>query len=473
MPLINFSGLASGIDSEALINATSEATRQQRVVPYEENIEELEDENSALTELKTLLTDFQTLAEDFSTIAGGGVTKEATSSDETAVTATASKSATNGSYGITVTQLATNATYSFESSIGPYTSSTDAIAPAISDTGNSNVVIDIGTAPEDSVTIAIDATTTLSDFVSDFNNSTTLASATIVNVKTGGSDDYRIVITTANEGQEKGSISVNIGSDITTAGAFDAIGAGDINQAQDAQFSIDGIDGALTRSSNTVNDVIPGVSFRLEAAGSTTITIGDDVASTVAEVQALVEAYNDIVTFIEENNLIIREENGEDVENIFGPLASTRVDDNVLSSIRSDISSSTYDSGTAIKIFADLGITTERDGTLQFNSSELEDAIEDEPNSVSKILRNFADQVALTGGTIDQFTRFNGLFDTTIQSNTELISDLNDRIATAEESIARTEEIMRQRFARLEALISDLQSQQSALTSALAGLGTG
>ena len=96
MPTINFSGIASGIDSEALIDATSEATRQQRVTPLEENVEELTDTNDALTEIKTKLTSFKTLLGDFTTINGGPILKQASSTNEAIVSATASNGANNG-----------------------------------------------------------------------------------------------------------------------------------------------------------------------------------------------------------------------------------------------------------------------------------------------------------------------------------------------------------------------------------------
>jgi flagellar hook-associated protein 2 len=89
------------------------------------------------------------------------------------------------------------------------------------------------------------------------------------------------------------------------------------------------------------------------------------------------------------------------------------------------------------------------------------------------VLQRFADAVAATGGTIDVYTRFNGLFDITTNSNKTLITSLNQQIADAEAQITRNEEQMRARFARLESQMSRMQQQQSSLTSALAGLGGG
>ena len=121
-------------------------------------------------------------------------------------------------------------------------------------------------------------------------------------------------------------------------------------------------------------------------------------------------------------------------------------------------------------ILADMGITTERDGTLKFDSTKLQEAISKEPSSVGALLNSLADTTATTGGTIDQYTRFNGLLGVTIDANKTTITDLNQRIADAEKQIAQQAENMKARYARLESLMSKLQSQQSSLTSALAGL---
>ena len=59
----------------------------------------------------------------------------------------------------------------------------------------------------------------------------------------------------------------------------------------------------------------------------------------------------------------------------------------------------------------------------------------------------------------------------TLNNNKDAVSDLNARIQEAEKQIARQEESLKARYARLEGLMSKLQQQQSSLTSALSGLG--
>jgi flagellar capping protein FliD len=83
----------------------------------------------------------------------------------------------------------------------------------------------------------------------------------------------------------------------------------------------------------------------------------------------------------------------------------------------------------------------------------------------------FADATATASGIINQFTKFNGLLDLSINANKTTIDDLNQRIADAEAQIDRQTEQLRAKYARLESLMGKLQNQQASLTSALAGLG--
>ncbi|MCB0329102.1 MAG: flagellar filament capping protein FliD [Bdellovibrionales bacterium] len=474
MPLINFSGLASGIDSEALIDATVEARRAVRVVPKEEEIAELEGENTAFAELTTLLDELKSILLDFTDLSGGGVSKTVSSSDETTVTAVASNSANNGTYTISsVTALAENATFTYGESIS---STTDTIMDP-GDTGTSIVTIGTGSEAE-TFNINVTDTTTYADYVTQFNASTDKATAQLVNIAApSATADYRIVITTNNVGTSLGALTID-NSTAGTGGSLDdhlSTAGATTDPATDSSFVLSGV-GTITRSSNTINDVIPGVTFTLEDTGGSNIVlqVQTDSSGTESAVSEFIEKYNEIVEFINENNLITREENGANIDNIFGPLANTRVDDGVLSSLRSEIVGSTYDITTnAVRIFADLGITTERDGTLAFDTDDFQDALSDEPDSVNQILQNFANATAKTGELLEQYTRFNGIIDNAETNNNDRIEDINKEIARAEEFIEREATQIRTRFARLEATISQLQSQQQALTSALAGLGAG
>lgn len=467
MSVINFSGIASGIDTNALIDATIAAQRQVRIKPNETRVSELEETNAAYEELSTKLDAFRTLAQGFSSLSGGGVSRAGTSTRESVVTASASNSATNGTYSVTVTDLARNHTYSFDQT---YSSSTDALQSSLTGAeaaADRTVTFTVGTgAEQETVSVVVtDGSYSANDFITAFNAASSKAEASLVNVGTSSSPSYKIVISSLYEGTEKGQVArTSLGASLTNLTAYSE------SAATNAAFTITGI-GSITRSSNTVTDVIPGVTLNLGSAGTATVKISEDAATTSSKVQELVDSFNSIVSFIAENNLVKREETSNDVKNVFAPLAATRTDDNALQAMRSVFSSSVASGGSTVRIFSDLGITTERDGSLKVDTTKLEAAIARESSSVSDLLKSFGDTVSLTGGTIDLYTRFNGLIDVTVNGNKTQITDLNTRIAEAEKSLEKQTESLRARYARLESVMGKLQQQQSSLTSALAGLG--
>ena len=461
MSTITFSGLASGIDSESLIKATSEATRIAKVNPKEEKVTQMESENSSLEELKTMLNDLKDIVDGFSSINGGAVAKSGTSSDETVVAASASKMASRGSYVVEVEQLARNSSFAFISD-NPYTDVTDKINSNI--TEPQTVSMTIG-SPSVLETISVEVTnsTTLSDFVNKFNEQSDYAVASLVNKGTPASPDYVVMVVAENSGSEKGIASVTIPDDLKTGGVWDT-GCVMI-EGKDALLNVNGVD--LVRSSNTINDVISGVTFTLNSIGSAFITVDTDKETTEANLQEFVDLYNDIIEYITKNDKVERDESGDEVSNTYGSLAKTNVDENLMSSLRTDISSAKIAAGKAVRIMADLGITTKQDGTLNFDTDVLAEALENNADDANEVTKALGDKMGLTSGTINIYIRFNGLIDLSINNNKTEISDLNERISRAEEIIAQKEEAMRRRFARLESTMSNLQSTQTSLTSML------
>lgn len=464
--LISFSGLASGIDSSALIKATLDQARAARVVPLQNRISTIKDTNDSFSKLKGLLGSLNTAASKFRTVNGGALAKSASSSDETIANAVATGAAVNGSYSINVTQLARSANYSFNDR---YSSSTAAINSSINDGASAasrTINVDVGTGTDqESVAVVLTSTTSISDFVQQFNAQSTKATASVVNVGTSSAPSYAISIASNNQGSDLGELSVNVGSEIQTAGSG-ALTSSTITQALNAEFTLSGVSGTISKSSNSVSDLLPGLTFNLQGTGSATISVKDDSAASASKVQQFVDAYNEVVKYVSENDRVDRDESGKDAKILFGPLAGTSLDEGLQSALRAAFSSSTT-SGNIVNTLADLGISTQRDGTLKFDSSAFSSALSSDPEGVRTVAGNLGESLASVDGTIAQYTRFNGLIDAASKSGSDEISKLNSRIGTIEAALAKEQESLTARFARLESLIGQLSSQQSSLSQIL------
>lgn len=474
MATINFSGLASGIDTEGLITATLDAQRRTLIKPAEDRVQEFTETNDSLSELKSKFETLQGKMREISSLRLGAVNYGATSSDETIVTATATNAASVGSYRISNVSLAKNGTWTLNSSGATYTSSSDVIW---SGAAGQNVTVTIGTGSEQLiVAVPVTSSTTLEGFVQAFNESSgvsTRAVASVVNVGGSASPNYKVVINTLKTGTVDGSLSVSVDAAITAASRLNTNSS---SAATNAAFTIEGI-GTIASATNQVTDVIPNLTLNLQAAtSSTTVTVSvqPDASATAAKLQDIVDAFNDIVEYINTNNVVTREDSGSNSSNTFSPLAKTRVDDNVLRNVRDTLIGAVYSGGTEIKVLADLGIETDgiaRNGKLRFKADILTESLAKESSSVNQILLNWGDANVLTGtGRIDLAVRFNGTFDTTINANKSQITNLNDTIARQEAALAKKEQSLRAQFARFESAMSKLQQQQSQLGSALSAL---
>lgn len=456
---IQFSGLASGIDSASLIDSLIEA-RSKTNEMRKKQVESLGSENDQLEEFNTRLLALNDLIDKFRSSNSGGLSKAVSSSDSTKVSATANGTAAVGAIDVNVTSVAKSARASFS---GTYASTSTAV-------GAGSITIDVGTGSnKKSISVTTTGTDTLQSLANSINANSDAAGnllASVVNVGTEAAPSYRMLLQTLQTGTEKGTLAVSANT-IGSLGAID--GASEVT-ASDAVFSISGIPGTITRSTNSVSDVLSGITLQLD--GKTTspvsLAVSSDAQATADALKEIVDTFNDLVSFANENN-IVTQNKGSDNSNSFGPLAKTRIDDDFLSALRSNLSGASSESGTLAKSFADLGLSTNRDGTLAFDSDTFIETASKDPYGATELLNSFADATAGVSGTIYQYTRLDGFIDMAQNSNRSEIDSIQDAIDRLDASNAKYRESLTLKYARLESTTARLQSQQSAL----AGLSGG
>ena len=463
MPIAQFSGLASGIDSKALIDAIIEA-RELVNEKRKAEVEHLTSETDALEELNTKLLALNDLIDPLRTANAGGLSKRAASSDPTVGTAIVGSNANNASYNITVTSIANSSTGSFDNS---YTTATDFVSTA----GSGNVTLTVGLGAEQVIINAAvtQNSTTLDQLVLAINNDPNAAgrvAASVVNVGTTASPSYKLMFTSLQQGTSSGTLALAADAAIT-----ELSGLATVDPATDAVFSLDGVTGSVTRDSNTVDDVISGITFNLLKAGTTTISIGNDADTTADKMDEIVSAFNEIVEFVNENDTLTRDSESRDGNVIYGSLAKTRIDNDFLAFFRSNISAATAAGGTSVTSMSELGLSTNRDGTITFDPDTFKEAVGDDPVGVGQVLNSFADAAAGVSGSIYQFTKLQGFIDIGVESNNSEITNINEAIAALERQTAKQREGLERQFSKLESVTSRLQRRQSALSGILAGLG--
>ncbi len=150
---------------------------------------------------------------------------------------------------------------------------------------------------------------------------------------------------------------------------------------QDAQVEVDGV--VYERSSNSIGDLIAGVTLNLVSAdSSTTITMNvqRDLDGIKEKIQSFVDQYNEIITAIKEQ-MSYDEENQEPGGVLFGDGTLRSVQSDLMNQVIQSVSglSSSY---TSLGL---IGLNLKNDGTLEINDSKLTDLLNN----------NFSDVVSL------------------------------------------------------------------------------
>jgi flagellar hook-associated protein 2 len=452
MASISSPGIGSGLDISGIISklmqveaqpltalATKEASFQAKL--------------TAFGSLKGALSSLQTAAQTLKNTSTFSA-KSASTADTTVATASASTTATAGTYDIAITTLA---------KAHSIRSSTNFAAGATFDGGTLSIQVGTGTAQ----TITLEAGKTLAQVATAINDAKTGVSATVV--------DTGILVLTSNTTGTTGNITFSATAAVPDDGNATTLALSDLNTtsqlqaAQNASFTVNGITPAFSRSSNTVTDAITGITLNLlKEASSTKLTVAANTGAVTSAVNAFVKAYNDAISGIKQMTAY-------DAAN---KKASVLTGDSTARSIQSQLSSlvSTSVSGITgdISRLSDLGITVQKDGTLAVDSSKLSTAVSDPGKDVAALFTQ------TTTGNEGIAVRFNTLLEGIVGSSGLItsrtdginasIKDLQKRADALNLRLTSVEARYRAQFSRLDTLISSMNQTSTYLAQQLANL---
>lgn len=460
---ISFGGLASGLDTKAIISA---------LVSIEERpIRALEAKKTSYTKQKSLFGDLKGLLDKLATAAKALKTtteflaRKATSDDEDIVTATASSSAQPGTYKIKVTALAQAQVNRSVGSASP----TAQFPPAPG--GESEFIINIG---GNSVPIPLTGTPTLQSIADAINakddepGSELGVRAEVVDTGdlVNPNQRYQLVLRSTKTGPE-GAFTIE--PTLPGTGAFETlinqVNSTFVSQPTQATVEINGL--TVRRSTNQINDLFPGVTLDLKSAPTAptpakevTITVANDAEATTKKVQEFVDAYNKVVDFMTEQSALDAE--GKAKSPLFG--------DSTLRSLRSNLrtivgGSVTGTANTSFQMLSQLGIKADTAGKLTLDAGKLGDALATDEDGVAAVFTQATTGIA--GKLIDQVEVYTDSVDGLLKSRNDAfdrrVKDTQTRIEQAERRLTLYEKQLEVKYANLESLLSKLQSQGSSV----------
>lgn len=448
---ISFGGLASGLDTQAIISALV-AVEERPIFQLERTKSSLQQQKSLFGDLNGLLDKLTDAAKALKTTSSF-LQMKATSSNEDILTASASSTATPGTYGVTVLDLAKGQVNTAGSA-----SATDPIANT-----NPTVTMQLDVGGN---TYFISSDNNLEAIASAINSeddtNETGVRAEVVDTGSGAtaSERYQLVIRSEEPGSDN---SFTLAADDGGTGFDDLIA--DLNTdpiaATDSHIQVNGLD--IYRSSNTVADLFGGITLDLKsinAAEEVTITVATDGEETSTKVKELVDAYNAAVDFFESQN-VLDEEGGAQ-----SPLFGDTTLRSIRTSMRSIVGGSVATTGNeAFQLLSQIGITADTKGKLEFNQSKFEEALAEDEAAVTSLFSDTTNGIAARLETqIDLYTdSVDGLIKTRNDGFDRRIKQTTNRIDDAERRLEQYQQQLTVKYANLEQLLSRLQGQGSSI----------
>lgn len=450
-PLFSFSGLASGLDTNSIIQQLLAIERQPRK-RLELQQARLDARKQALSAIDARADQLRDAVAALRSSATWAPVQQISTSQNTIVEATLDGAASPGGYQVEVLQLARaeQRTYDFT-------------APASDDT------LTIG-----SWSTTVTAGTTIEDLAAQINAD---ENAPVYAVVVQG----RLVLSSRQTGTS-GAFTANA--------SFLSEDTGAARLAQDAQFKVDGV--LYTRSSNRVSDVIAGVTLDLRAASpGTTVTVnvtppGVDRAAVKAKVKAFVEAYNSLLDLVRDDLAETPVKNPTTTTDARkGALYADSSLRDLVGQLRQLVSDPVAGLAADRDELAEIGISTGATtgsgtinpnavaGRLTFDEAKFDAALDADPLGVQKLVGAVAGSDGFAqrlDTTLAAWAGPGGVFDQRQTSISSEISTIQDRMAAIDRRLELREQQLRAQFTAMEEALQAVQAQGSWLQAQLAGM---
>jgi flagellar hook-associated protein 2 len=438
---ITLSGF-NNIDFSSILNALM---AQERIP-----VTQLTTQRTALTNQKTFFSTFASKlasldsAVDALTAANAFDGRAATVSDPTSASVSVGGSTPRGSYSIVVDTLAKAQV------TGTSSTHTDR---------DTTIVADAGTLTIGGVVVTLTGPVTLDGLRDAINGTAGIGVAASI-VQNGG--NFQLALTGQQTGQANSFAIVNG----LSGGAGVAFAATNAQDASNATGTVNGV--AFSTSTNRVEGVIPEGTLDIvktaPPANPIVVTITGDRSSTKELVRKVRLAYNEVVAFIDDQQMAAKEKNpasiGRDplVRNLRSQLAQVLNQERTVSGVFTAISQ--------------VGLSFSRTGQLEFNEAEFDAALDRDAPGVQALFRGSGSGVGAVAGAFDSlsttiatYTNAGGLLPTMQSRLDEQVLRIGQRIDDFELRLAARREALQREFTAADLAIKQLNNSVGQLGS--------
>lgn len=469
----------SGLDIDSIVTKMVAAEKAPKQDQLNATQSKATAQLTAIGSLKGAISEFQTALTTLNSPTSFQA-RAVTLSKSDYLTATASTSASVGSYQVTVTQLAGSSKVALASvpATSTTTSSDNKTSTSPTTFGKGTLSIKVGDTKLSD--IQVDATNNTLSGIRDAINKAGQSqgiSASVVNddsgsrlvlssTKTGDGNDISVAVS-GDDGSGKQSLTklayTPSGTDST-----DPAAAHSLTKAKSAQMTIDGL--KVTSASNTVSNAVDGLSFTLKATtpadSPMTVGVSQDESGVKGNIKGFVDAYNKLMGVIKTQTSVTK------VGDNSSPIAAALVGDatarGLTTTIRSELG--TMQGTGAVKALADLGITTQKDGTLAIDDTKLGKMVSSNFSDLSSFFTGDQGIAARLKGKLDPYTMTNGILEQRSNSLSTTLKNVDAQTATLNTRMTALSDRLYKQYNAMDQLYSSLSSTASSLSQQLAAM---
>ncbi len=457
------SGLGTGLDIGGMVTAIADAEKAPKQAQIDRLTTKTETSLSAVGTLTSAVETFEAsltaLESSSSSFEGLGVQ----SSADGVASATAGAGAVPGSYKVEVISLASSSKVASASLEGGASTTFDSGGTLTIDVGD-NASYEVQVAPGASLTEIRDA-------INSQLSATAGISANIITDASGA----RLVLSSEVTGEgtdlyvkgtgDLAALNINVDED----GNHDltqqsGTGAGSITLASNASYKIDGLE--LSSSTNTVT-ALSGLSIKLTAEGTTTLTVAPNTEGLKTSIEAFVSAYNNLITV---TNALTRVTTSEDETSTdAGALVGDALVRSLLGSIRNELVQPSTGSGE-LSVLAQLGVTTNKDGTLSIDDAKLSSALETHYDEVQAFFVGDDGLIPRLKSVTEPYTAPGGLLAGRTESLQKTMTQLSEQQQALDRRIDSLTTSLYTKYNNMDILVAQLNASSASLLSTLEAL---
>ncbi|GLZ23494.1 B-type flagellar hook-associated protein 2 [Stutzerimonas stutzeri] len=462
-------GIGSGIDIDSIVKSMVAAER----APKESQLATLEKKTTtqitAIGALRSAISEFQT--------ALGTLNKpelfqarSATSSKSDLVGVSAGTKAGPGRYQVEVKQLATS------SKVALAAVKNSAEVPARFGSGS----LEIQLGNEGFFVVNVDEGNNTLAGIRDAINKQGAEKGVTATIVTDD-DGARLVLSSSKTGADKditvrsipaGDVEDGYTSlDILKFDGVDATapaGARTLTAAQSAIITVDGL--TVTSATNKVDGAIEGVTLDLKAKTAKdeplTITVAEDKAGVKKQIQSFVDSYNKLIGVINAQTKVTSV--GEGKAPVTGALVGDATARTMLGAIRNELVNAQGDG--PLRALADLGITTQKDGTLKIDDSKLGKVMDSNFAELPGVFTGESGLASRLDATLKPYTQTGGILEQRNKVMTETVSKIDKQKADLDRRITSLQERLYKQFNAMDTLVGKMANTSSSLLASLENL---